>query len=48
MKINNEYFNKFINDIYYTTTSDCPLGNRNFNKNNNAQQIVRSIVICKH
>ena len=30
------------------STSDCPGGNRNFNINNNAQQIVRSIAVYKH
>ena len=30
------------------STSDCPGGNRNFNINSNAQQIVRGIAICKH
>ena len=34
--------------IRTVSMSDCPGGNRNFNINNNAQQIVRSIAICKH
>ena len=40
--------NDFINNKESMATSDCPGGNRNFNINNNAQQIVQSIAICKH
>ena len=40
--------NNMSNRNNQISTSDCPGGNRNFNINNNAQQIVRSIAICKH
>ena len=38
----------FILWLLLLSASDCPGGNRNFNINSNAQQIVRSIAICKH
>ena len=37
-----------LNHPFKMSTSDCPGGNRNFNTNSNAQQIVQSIAIREH
>ena len=37
-----------VGAFFKMSTSDCPGGNRDFNINSHAQQIVQSIAICKH